>query len=106
MKNLCIAILLSIVTTSISAQDILTDLYRIKSAEPPAGYNYIPKKPGQYTAEDWRAIIDNTWGEGLSTEKKLQIFDDVYDAINDEFACFQGLNVDMDSLRESIPPGN
>jgi len=58
----------------------------------------------QKTAEDWRAVIDATWGDGLPTEEKLQIFDDVYQSLDSEFGCFQGLNIDMDSLRDMYRP--
>ena len=27
--------------------------------------NYISKRPGHYSAQDWRAVIDSTWGPGV-----------------------------------------
>ena len=62
-------------------------------------FNYVPKKPGHYTAEDWQTVIDTTWGPGLPTSTKLQIFDQAWNQINTKFAAFQGLNVDWDSLK-------
>jgi len=58
----------------------------------------------QKTTEEWRTIIDSTWGQGLPIQTKLQIFDYAYNAIDRDFACFQGLNVDMDSLRDLYRP--
>jgi hypothetical protein len=58
----------------------------------------------QKTAEEWRAIIDTTWGEGLPTETKLQIFDDVHQSLDSEFGCFHGLDINMDSLRNVYRP--
>ena len=59
----------------------------------------------QRTVEEWRTIIDTTWGPGLSTTAKLQIFDKAYNAIDDDFACFQGLPVNiLDSLSLKYRP--
>ena len=32
--------------------------------------------------DNWQAIIDSTWGEGLPTEEKLKIFDYAWDFID------------------------
>ena len=50
---------------------------------------HIKKVPGHYSAADWAAAIDATWGAGLPTADKLNIFDTFWDAIDQEFACFQ-----------------
>ena len=60
---------------------------------------HITKKPGHYTRNDWAAAIDSTWGEGLPTDQKLAIFDTFWEKIDQEFACFQDLVVDWDSLK-------
>jgi len=73
-------------------------------AQQSTNFHYVAKKPGLYSAEDWATVIDTTWGEGLPTDTKLRIFDNVYDIIDRNFACFQGLNVDMDSLRNLYRP--
>jgi hypothetical protein len=70
----------------------------------PVEFKYIPKKPGHYTVEDWRAVIDTTWGEGLPTEQKLVIFDEAWNKIDAEFAAFQGLNIDWDSIKTTYRP--
>jgi hypothetical protein len=74
-------------------------------AQQSTNFHYMAKKIGHYSAEDWAAVIDTTWGLGTSTEEKLEIFDDVYDIIDDEFAAFQGLpgNI-LDSLRQRYRP--
>lgn len=61
--------------------------------------DHIKKRPGLYSRSDWAAIIDSTWGPGLPTNEKLAIFNTFCDAIDQDFACFQDLNVNWDSLR-------
>jgi hypothetical protein len=53
----------------------------------------------QKSAEEWQAIIDTTWGEGLPTTDKLAIFDLIWNTIDDDYACFHNLNINWDSLR-------
>jgi len=60
---------------------------------------HIQKIPGHYSRNDWQAIIDSTWGEGLPTDEKLAIFDKFWLHIDQKFACFQDLIVDWDSLK-------
>jgi len=106
MKSIItISFILSIITFSFS-QDYAVNLIRNNlhrqslNSVSSADFKHITKRPGHYTADDWRALIDSTWGEGLPTADKLQIFDDVYNKIDREFACFHGLNINMDSLRQ------
>jgi hypothetical protein len=58
----------------------------------------------QKTAEEWQAIIDTTWGEGLPTADKLAIFDLIWNSIDDDYACFHNLNINWDSLRTVFRP--
>jgi hypothetical protein len=74
------------------------------SAQPLASFNHIPKKPGHYSADDWAAIIDSTWGTGLSTSTKLQLFDAAWNKLNAEYAAFQNLNVDWQALGNLYRP--
>ena len=69
-----------------------------------ADFNHIPKGPGHYTVEDWQAVIDSTWGQGLPTADKLAIFDTFWNTIDDDFAGFQNLDVNWDSLRDVYRP--
>ncbi|MFC1543238.1 S41 family peptidase [Candidatus Neomarinimicrobiota bacterium] len=71
---------------------------------PPADFNYIPKKPGHYTIEDWATVIDTTWGPGLPDTTKLKLFDEAWNKLNAEYAAFQNLDVDWDSLRDVYRP--
>src|SRR5262245_63999501 len=48
---------------------------------------------------DWRRAMDETWGEGQPTEEKLLVFDTFWKTVDEQFACFQGLNVDWPGLR-------
>ncbi len=56
------------------------------------------KTPGHYSKSDWAAAIDSTWGEGLTVETKLEIFNLFWNKIDWYFACFQDLTVDWESL--------
>jgi hypothetical protein len=61
--------------------------------------HWIPKQPGHYSLDDWRRVIDSTWGPGLPVDRKLAIFDTFWNTIDQEFACFNNLSVNWDSLR-------
>lgn len=61
--------------------------------------SYIIKKSIPATNKDWTPIVDETWGPGLPTNEKLQIFDIFWNNIDWYFACFQDLDVNWDSLR-------
>ena len=78
-------------------------LLKIKNADR-SNFKYIPKKPGHYSAEDWRAVIDSTWGEGLPTEKKLQLFDRFWNDVDKKYPSFFNLNVNWDSLKAVYRP--
>ena len=67
-------------------------------------FRYIPKKPGHYTKEDWRTVIDSTWGEGLPTDKKLEIFDRFWNDIDAKYPSFFNINVNWDSLKSVYRP--
>jgi hypothetical protein len=60
------------------------------------------------TITDWRAAIDSTWGVGISTSEKLAIFDNFWTTIDEEYAGFNNLDVDWDSLnsyRDTVAAG-
>jgi hypothetical protein len=63
-----------------------------------------PRVPIKRNAESWAELIDETWGEGLSTGEKLFFFDTFWHAVDDEFACFQDLEVDWAGLRDLYRP--
>ncbi|MGA9115719.1 MAG: S41 family peptidase [Bacteroidota bacterium] len=58
----------------------------------------VAKKPGHFTAADWRHAIDSVWGPGLPTAEKLRIFDRIWRVIDSSFACFHNLPLNWDSL--------
>ncbi len=63
--------------------------------------HYVAKRPGHYSRDDWAVAIDSTWGAGLSTAAKISVFTAIWDKIDQRFACFQGLEVDWDSVYQS-----
>ena len=77
-----------------------------RSANPPTFLSTCvsPKRPGHYTAQDWRALIDSMWGPGLPTSTKLQIFDTFWDLINTSYAGFPYLDVNWDSVKALYRP--
>jgi hypothetical protein len=58
----------------------------------------VAKRPGHYTIADWRSAIDSTWGPGLPKAQKLGIFDTFWGTVDRQFACFNGIEVNWDSI--------
>ncbi len=66
---------------------------------PPPG---VPSARYGVASTDWAALIDQTWGPSpWSTAQMLAAFDAFWTRIDVGFACFQGIDVDWTSLRES-----
>jgi hypothetical protein len=59
---------------------------------------------GGMSAEDRRQAVDTYWGEGPSTEVKLQVFDQFWQYVDEKYAAFQGIHVDWNALRERYRP--
>jgi hypothetical protein len=59
----------------------------------------FPFKSFYQRKSDWQYIIDSTWGHGVSTSQKLQLFNKYADLIQTKFTLFYRLNYDWDSLR-------
>lgn len=57
--------------------------------------NYIPKRAGHYSIEDWQAVIDSTWGPGLDSAEKISIFEDRWNTVDSLYACFQDLDTNL-----------
>lgn len=53
---------------------------------------------------DWATLIDATWGVGLPTHQKLEIFDRIWKEIDEEYGAFMNLQINMDSLRNIYRP--
>jgi len=64
----------------------------------------IGKKIGHYSTDDWQAVINTYWGEGLPTSEKLEIFDLAIDKIDRQYAAFQNLEINLDSLKNYYRP--
>lgn len=77
---------------------LVEDVAKYKSA------SAINKKRSEYSREDWQALIDARWGEGLPTEKKLEIFDDFWKRIDEKYSCFPNSEVNWDTLRQKYRP--
>jgi hypothetical protein len=74
-----------------SIPEILIDELLPKKAPP----NYIPKKKGLYTKDDWAAVIDATWGEGIPHVQKVDVWETVWGSIDAQFPCFRDLDPDI-----------
>ena len=120
MKTIFIILILSLISTSFSqiirertdqpSTKVLDhisfekDMFLKNQNVDRSQFKYIPKRPGHYSAEDWRSIIDSTWGAGLPTAKKLEIFDYCWNLIDKEYPSFFHINVNWDSLRVIYRP--
>jgi hypothetical protein len=62
------------------------------------------QKLGKQTVDEWRYIIDTTWGQGLSTAEKLDFFDTYWNKVNQTWGGFPNLQVNWDSLKNYYRP--
>ena len=69
----------------------------------PTAYQSL-KNPGNYTTEDWRALIDTFWGPGVPTAQKLAVFDDFWNKVDSFYGGFPNLYVNWDSLKSVYRP--
>jgi hypothetical protein len=61
--------------------------------------------PHRYLGTDWAPIIDATWGPSpLTIPQMLSVFDNFWTQIDQDFACFQDLDVDWTALRDRYRP--
>jgi hypothetical protein len=95
---------LSLTTENATAQIIDKSIPEILKKADRSEFRHIPKKPGLYTKEDWQAIIDSTWGTGMSTSKKLQLFDYCWNLIDQKYPSFFHIEDNWDSLRAVYRP--
>jgi len=59
---------------------------------------YRPAPAEKYPS--WQARIDATWGDGLATAYKLQIFDTWYESVQKRYAGFNGVDADLNQLHD------
>ena len=112
MKNLVLCILFFLPLTIANAQRIPRHDSRPPSVSRPTTASLpqsLPeplalKRPGHYTVNDWRALVDSAWGPGLSTELKLQVFDRYWTEVDQDWGGFPNLDVNWDSLKNVYRP--
>jgi hypothetical protein len=56
-------------------------------------------KIGKRTVDEWRQLVDETWGPGAPTAEKILIFDAAWDNLDREYGAYMNLDVDMRALR-------
>ncbi len=56
-------------------------------------------KVGKHTSEEWRALVDSTWGPGLPAAEQVEIFDAAWDNLDRDYGAYMNLEVDMQALR-------
>jgi peptidase S41-like protein/type IX secretion system substrate protein len=62
------------------------------------------KSPAYYTKNDWKEIIDSTWGEGLSTSDNLAIFDRAWNLLDQGYGAYMNMYINLDSILEVYRP--
>ncbi len=62
------------------------------------------KSPTKFTANEWRQVIDATWGQGISTTEKLALFDFWFNEIHLTYAGFHNDNIDIFAMRDLYRP--
>jgi hypothetical protein len=110
------AVLIVVVAHSLSAQILppgrpsISKRHLIENAEATTTVANQPTAPSapkgyaRYTAKDWRRLIDSTWGLGLGTAQKLQIFDDFWSKVDKNHGGFVNNNLNWDSLKNVYGP--
>jgi hypothetical protein len=69
---------------------------------------YSQQKIGKHTIEEWHYMIDTTWGPGISTTEKLQIFDNFWNTIDQHYAGFNNIEdrwLEMKDYEDTISLG-
>ncbi len=81
-------------TTTFSAEELaeLPLEFQIQIRPTHPAPNYTPKRAGSYTEEEWNDLIDATWGEGLSSEIKYNLWYNYWQHIKITFPCFIDLS--------------
>ncbi len=116
LRFIRILIFIGFISISVNSQvqTRLTDLETMPGVNPPfikddftlpvPAFNSFTKKPGHYSRLDWQQRIDSTWGPGLPTATKLEIFDKYWREIDSAFACLHNHPLNWDSLRSIYRP--
>jgi hypothetical protein len=56
------------------------------------------------STDEWSALIDSTWGEGMPAAEQLAFFDRVIDDIDSGYGAYQNLDLDLESIRNRYRP--
>ena len=59
---------------------------------------------GKYTGKNWKQWIDTAWGQGVSTNEKLAMFDLYWNTVDQTFGGFVNQQVNWDSLKNVYRP--
>ena len=65
----------------------------------PQAFDFGTRKDINISTTDWSYTIDTTWGAGLSTIQKLQVFDAYWNKFDQTWGGFPNLDVDWNSLK-------
>ncbi len=65
----------------------------------PYDFHPVQKRPGHYSATDWRQWIDTVWGAGLPTSDKLAVFDAYWSIADQLYGGFPNLSLDWNAVR-------
>jgi len=56
------------------------------------------------STDEWSALIDSTWGEGMPAVEQLEFFDQVMDDIETGYGAYHNLDLDLESIRNHYRP--
>ena len=109
--SICVA-LLCLLSAAADAQTYPGSSTRIRELSPSPAALSKPtpalamalKGQGHYTLDEWRRLIDSVWGQGMSTELKLQTFDTYWSKVDQTWGAFPNLVVNWDSLKNVYRP--
>ncbi len=112
IKAIVLCISVGFLTTDALGQDVLDVAVTVHSegGQAEAGqvdfswFNTYGKSPTEFTIEEWRSIIDASWGDGLDTSAKLALFDTWWNEIDTRFGAFHGIDLDLNALRDRYRP--
>ena len=96
--------LLSIPAAGIAADPASVQAHGASSAHDHRVGSHRPEilphvKIGKRTVEEWRELIDDTWGPGLPANEQVEIFDAAWDNLDQDYGAYMNLEVDMQALR-------
>ena len=75
-------------------------------AQPAVSAAAVAARPifGRTAPEDWAALVDSTWGPGLSATVETATFDTIWQSVDEDYGAFMNLEVDLDGFRDRYRP--